>query len=260
MLPLLNESELPEGKALAPRVHRIAEHSKLLLGRDTREVVVNFGPGQKDWSVIAAGNYPANLVPVLRAVLAEEGTAWKEQGGALVSPNGVTFGAGERSRPGARSSSQSVGGALPSSSAHERLGIPLRGALAFVGDPRKVSWLGAATERFGDLERIEARAEWSSLLEVEWTLTFVGAPPEDLESRVNTVLEDFLEDGEAARLEQAVGKLRFSGSGRVVRVHSRWDHESLENRRRSRSTPARATLVRRPSDARVPRISFRVGR
>jgi hypothetical protein len=228
VLPLLNESALPHGKALKPRVHRIGEQSKLLLGRDTRELLVNFGPGAGDWSVIAAGNYPANLQSVLAAVLAEEGAPWKEQGGALVSPQGPALAQASDRALVLGSSSQIVERALPASDAHERFGIPLRGALAFVGDPRKTGWLAAASQSLGELERIEARAEWSSPLEVEWTLTYVDAPPGDLESRVNEALNHFLGEGEAARLERAVGKPRFSRSGRVVHLSTRWDHESLE--------------------------------
>ncbi len=227
-LPLLNESALPPGKDLKPRVHRIGEQSKLLLGRDTRELLVNFGPEPRDWSVIVAGNYPANLEAVFAAVLAEEGVPWKEQGGALVSPEGAALAQASDGAIVLGSSARNVERALPASDAHARFGIPLRGALSFVGDPRKASWLGAASRQFGELERIEARADWSSPLEVEWTLTYVDAPPADLESRVDGALHDFLGDGEAARLEGAVGKPRFSRNGRVVRVGTRWDHESLE--------------------------------
>jgi hypothetical protein len=228
VLPLLNESELPDGRELDARVHRIAEHGKVLLGRDTRELVVNFGPGERDWSVIAAGNFPADLLPKLGAVLAEEGAPWKERAGTLVSPNGAALSQASDRALVLGSNVENVERALPATSAHERFGIPLRGALAFSGDPRKVGWLGAASEALGELERIEARAEWSSPLEVDFSLTYAGEPPSDLEARVARLTSELLGDAEAKRLERTVGKPRWSRQGRVVRLHTRWDHESLE--------------------------------
>jgi hypothetical protein len=228
LMPLVNASDVPKGKELEPRVRRLAERSELELGRDTRELLVNFGPGEKDWSVVAAGNYPEKLLPALAAVLAEEGEPWKEEGGALVSPRGVALGQASDGALVLGANEGNLKRALSVSSEHERLGIPLRGALSFTGDPRQVRWLGEATRGLGDLERVQARAEWSSPLEVEWTLSYTGAPPDDLERRLGAALEELLGKGEALRLERAVGKPRLSRNGKVVSLHTRWDHESLE--------------------------------
>lgn len=227
-LPLINESALPERKLPRTRVQRFAAHSDVQLGRDTREVVVNFGPGPEEWSVIAAGNYPSGLLPALAEMFAEEGAPWARRAQTLVAPSGVALAQASDGALVLGSSVASAERALPATSAHERHGIPLRGALAFSGDPRRVGWLGAASEGLGELERIEARGEWSNPFEVTFVLTYAGEPPGDLEQRVGLAVRRLLGDAEATRLERAVGKPKLVREGARVRIESRWDHESLE--------------------------------
>src|SRR5688572_29236490 len=68
LLPLLDRDPPASG---GPRWDRVAERSELVVGRDTREALVLWGPGNDDWAVVLGGNYPAGVLPAVSDVLSE---------------------------------------------------------------------------------------------------------------------------------------------------------------------------------------------
>jgi hypothetical protein len=126
------------------------------------------------------------------------------------------------------SSAGRLEGLLPSTDEHLRHAIPLKGALSFSGDPRRLAWLGQATAPLDPVERVTASAEWSSPLVVNIEFTYAQAPPGDAPARVTAMLRDLLEPAEAERLTHAVGPPGVQVAGSRLIVTTRWDHAGLE--------------------------------
>jgi len=223
LLPLLDGDSSAPGKT---RWERVAARSKLVVGRDTREALALWGPGSDDWALVLGGNYPDGAVGALAEVFHEEGRPWQRAGERLLSPSGHAIAqAGDRALLLA-SSGERLQKVLPSTNAHEALGIPLKGAFAFAGDPRKLPWLAGALAPLGDVSRMTASADWSSPLVVHIELTCAGTPPAP--ALVQERYKALVGAEEAARLEHLVGLPEVETRGQVLHVTTRWDHEALE--------------------------------
>jgi hypothetical protein len=224
LLPLLDENP-PAGK---PRWERLADHSELVVGRDTRELLVFWGPGPNDWAVALGGNYPTGVLPALGEVLREEGAAWRQEGERLIAPSGYAVAQAADHALLLASNVDRLEKARPSTDAHARLGIPLKGAFAFVGEPRRLPWLARQVASLGDVARVTAVADWSSPLVVRLELHYAKAPPPGVAALVQERLAVLVGPEEAKRLESVVGPPTVEIHGTSVLVTTRWDHDALE--------------------------------
>ncbi len=220
LLPLL------EGEPV--RSERVAAHSKLVVGRDTREVLALWGPAANDWAIALGGNYPQGVLSALAEVFREEGKPWRRDGDKLVAPSGHAIAQAADRALLLASGSQRLQKLLPASDEHLRLGVPLKGAFAFVGMPQQVPWLAQALGPLGQPTRVTATADWSSPLLVHLRLTYAGAPPAGVALLVRDRFRELLGAAEASRLERVVGPPEVETHDAVVDVTMRWDHQALE--------------------------------
>jgi hypothetical protein len=225
LLPLLDGESSAPGQA---RWERVAARSELVVGRDTREALALWGPGGDDWAVVLGGNYPSGVLPAVGEVLSEEGTPWRREGERLVAPSGRAFAQAADHALLLASDAARLQKALPASNAHERLGIPQKGAFAFAADPSKLPWLAQALAPLSDVRRVTAAADWSSPLLVHLELTLGDAPPAGAAQLVRDRFKALVGQQEASRLERVVGPPEVTTQGSVLRVTTRWDHEALE--------------------------------
>jgi hypothetical protein len=225
LLPLL------DGETGAPgttRWERVAARSQLVVGRDTREALALWGPGENDWAIVLGGNYPDGALGALSEVFREEGKPWRKDNGRLVAPSGHAIAQASDRTLLLASDSERLQKVLPATDDHLRFGVPLKGAFAFVGVPQQVPWLAQALGPLGQATRVTAKADWSSPLVVHLHLTFAGAPPSGTEALVRDRFRELVGTDEAGRLEHVVGALDVETRDRGLVVTTRWDHKALE--------------------------------
>jgi hypothetical protein len=225
LLPLLEPEGAVPGQT---RWERVAARSELVVGRDTREVLAMWGPGVDDWAIALGGNYPADAIGTVAGVLGEEREPWRLEGGTLRSPSGHALSQATDRALLLASGSKRLASVLGTSDAHDRLGIPLKGAFAFAGDPSRLPWLSEALGALGPVSRLTAHADWSSPLVVQLELHYAAAPPTDAGALVNAQFAALIGAEEAKRLLRVVGPPTVETRSSSLVVTTRWDHIALE--------------------------------
>ncbi|HEV8248113.1 MAG TPA: hypothetical protein VGP93_20200 [Polyangiaceae bacterium] len=228
LMPLLDELDVPEGKKLGPRWRRLASRSELVLGRDTREAVFLWGQRQGDWAVVLGGNFPDRVLAPLQQLFQEEGKPWPFEQGHLRSPEGLALGQAADRALILASDAARLGTVLPATDVHDRLGIPLRGALSFAANPRQMGFLWSVLSPLGPVEHLTARADWGSPLVVEIELTFSATPAPGSVVRARAILTELEGQDEAARLGREVGSPKIELKDQTMQIETRWDHIALE--------------------------------
>jgi len=231
LLPLLDEGPPQNGAPGASRRDRYAKESGVLFGRDLREVLVAFGPGANDWSVLLGGSFPSSdIVAAAARTLGQEGVGFQPLGPRrIATAGGAAIGEGDDGVLVVASSAARLEAALatrPLVAEVPRLGAgSLVVGRAAAGLPRGGAELLAA---LGSPETIHGEARWGSPLPVSLELGFASAPPADVKDRIRRVLEPLLGE-DLARLEHEHGPVRVQPSGnRAVRVELLVDDVALE--------------------------------
>jgi hypothetical protein len=240
LLPLLdypNVTPAPAPKAGA-RLHapvtrrdRFAELSGAMLGRDLREVVTLFGPGERDWAVVLAGSFgEGDLMAAAERTLADEGLTTRPLGpGRLAAPSGVALG-------------RAPDGVVVIASSPERLEsvlvrrdvvpeVPRLGAGALLlrknqaGLPASVS---GALASLGEVSEVTGAAEWGSPLSLELVVRFEGQPPADAQAKIRTLAARVF-GPDLARLERTNAPISVQSAGnQALRIRILLDDVSLE--------------------------------
>lgn len=231
LLPLLDGDPLHQGALGASRRERYAKESGVVFGRDLREVLIAFGPGASDWSVLLGGSFPSSdIVAAAARTLGQEGVGFQPLGPRrIATAGGAAIGEGDDGVLVIASSAARLEAALathPIVPEVPRLGA---GALLVVpaaaGLPRGGADLLAA---LGSPETIHGEARWGSPLPVSLELGFASAPPADVKDRIRRALEPLL-GGDLPRLEHQYAPLRVQPNGnRAVRVDLLVDDVALE--------------------------------
>jgi hypothetical protein len=241
LLPLLDApraaapeaAATPPGASLESRRARFTHESGTMLGRDLREALALFGPGEHDWAVVLAGSFSkGDLIGAAARTLEQEGWPWRRVGAdRLVSPEGAALG---RAPDGAfviASSPARLEAVLvrrPVSAAVPRIGAgSLRLLPAAPGLP-------AGTEPLLDVlgrpAEVTADVEWGSPLPVHVVLHFEGQRPADIDERAHRALELLLGKEDLQRIEQRERPVRVQPAGNQdVRVTVLLDDITLEH-------------------------------
>ncbi len=197
------------------RRERFAREGGAMIGRDLREAVALFGPGEHDWAVVLAGAFAKrDMVGAAARVLEQEGWSWRSVGGGrLESPEGPALG-------------QATDGAFVIASSVKRLDavlvsrallpeVPREGA----GSLRVVSDGGGLPQGadtvlglLGSPTEVDASAEWGSPLPVRVTLRYPGPPPADAKDRVRRAMAVLL-PGDLPRIEHTEAPVRVQSAG-----------------------------------------------
>lgn len=230
LLPLLDRS--PPGHSAPPaRRERFAKESGAVLGRDLRELLVTFGPGPGDWSVLLAGSFPAgDLVQAAQRTLSAEGAKWGSVGPQrIVSPTGIALG-------------QGADGVLVVASSVERLDvalsvrpvvpeIPRVGAGALLLRGSKPGLPAGGSELLAELgspAEVQAEAHWATPMPIHLDLRFAGDPPSDMSDRVRRALTTVL-GNDLLRVERQYAPVVVQPAGnRAIRVDFLLDDTALE--------------------------------
>lgn len=215
LLPLLDEGTNGAAPADPTRRERFAKESGAVLGRQLREVLVTFGPGAGDWSVLLAGSFPSEgFVAAAERTLAAERSPWRAAGAErLEAPNGVALGRAPDGVVALASSSARLEAALATHPLVPE--VPRLGAGAFVFEPGRGGPVGTAEvlAPLGDVTRVVAEARWGTPLPVTVTLHFPGEPPADAGARVRRSLELLL-GPELTRIERELAPISVKPAGK----------------------------------------------
>jgi hypothetical protein len=231
LLPLLDVTPNGGTPTMPTRRERFAEESGAVLGRQLREVLVTFGPGAGDWSVLVAGSFPrADLIAAAERTLAAESSAWRSAGPErLAGPGGVALGRAPDGVVALASSSVRLDAALathPLQAEVPRLGA---GAFVFEPGPGTPEGVAAVLAPLGPVTRVVAEARWGTPLPVTVTLDFPDAPPADVAARVRRSLELLLGD-DLPRIERELAPISVKPAGkRASRVEFVVDDAALEH-------------------------------
>ena len=230
LLPLLDASSNGAAPTEPTRRERFAKQSGAVLGRQLREVLVAFGPGAGDWSVLLAGSFPSSdLIAAAGRTLAAEGSPWRAAGAErLVAPNGVALGRA----PDGVVAFASSGARLEAALATHPLvpDVPRLGAGALVFEPGGGAPEGtsAVLAPLGDVTRVVAVARWGTPMPVTATLNFASEPPADALARVRRSLELLLGD-DLPRIERELAPISLKPAGKsALRVELLIDDMALE--------------------------------
>jgi hypothetical protein len=227
LLPLL-DANAPSG-VTETRRERLTRAANLQVSRDLREVLVTFGPNAGDWAVVLAGSFPkSDVMPAMGSALHAEGV--RSAGPSrLATTTGVQLARAEDGAFLVAGSEASLAATLPSRAippSIERLG-----AGSFILVPGRGGLPAGAAEvlaPLGDLAEVTGRADWGSPLRVELTLRYRGAPPADIDARVQRALQALF-GPDFARLEQRFGRFRAKPAGNgAVKVRLSLDDTALE--------------------------------
>jgi hypothetical protein len=228
LLPLLDAA--PNAPAQPTRRERFAAESGAVLGRQLREVLVTFGPGAGDWTVLVAGSFPrADLIAAAERALATEPSPWRSAGpGRLTGPGGVALGQAPDGVVALASNSARLEATLAT---HPFLPeVPRLGAGAFVLEPGPGTpeGMAAVLRPLGAVTRVVAEARWGTPMPVTVTLNFADRPPEDAPGRVRRSLELLLGD-DLPRIERELAPISLKPAGdQALRVEFVIDDVALE--------------------------------
>jgi hypothetical protein len=202
-------------KAAKTRRDRFADLSGSMLGRDLREAVALFGPGEHDWAVVLAGSFrEGDLVAAAQQTLANDGWTWRSLGpGRIASPEGFALG-------------RAADGALVIASSAERLDAVLvprdalpevprvgAGALRLLPSPTGLpAGTPALLASLGDVRAVTGSAKWGSPMPIEVTVEFAQSPPADAKDRIRRLLARLLGD-DLARIERQEAPVSVKSAG-----------------------------------------------
>jgi hypothetical protein len=231
LLPLLDATPNGGTPTTATRRERFADESGAVLGRQLREVLVTFGPGAGDWTVLVAGSFPrADLIAAAERTLAAESSAWRSAGPErLAGPGGVALGRAPDGVVALASSSVRLDAALATHPLQAE--VPRLGAGAFVFEPGPGTPEGvvAVLAPLGPVTRVVAEARWGTPLPLTVTLDFPDTPPADVAARVRRSLELLLGD-DLPRIERELAPISVKPAGkRASRVEFVVDDAALEH-------------------------------
>lgn len=231
ILPLVDEAPPhKEGRGLSRR-ERFAQESGIVLGRDLREVLVAFGPGEGDWSVLLGGSFPpSDLAAAAERTFAADGARWRQLAARrIVTDTGVALAQGDDGVLVLASSVARLDAALASHPLAPD--VPRLGAGALVvgagtaGLPKGGAELLAA---LGSPQAVRGELRWGNPLPLNLELEFASAPPADVKDRIGRAL-DLLLGEDLPRLEHQYGPVRVQPAGnRAVRVELLVDDTGLE--------------------------------
>lgn len=231
LLPILDQAPLGPGAPGAARRERYAKESGVVLGRDLRELLVAFGPGTSDWSVLFGGSFPSSdIVAAVARTLGQEGVSVRPLGPRrIVTPKGVAIGEGNDGVLAIASSPERLDAALETRPIVPE--IPRLGAAALVAGPSAPGLPPGGAEllaTLGSPETIRGEARWGNPLAVSFELGFSSAPPADMKERVRRALEPLIGE-DLPRLEREYGPIRIQPNGnRGLRVELSLDGPALE--------------------------------
>jgi hypothetical protein len=219
------------GKPLpVTRRDRFADKSGTMLGRDLREVVALFGPGERDWAVVLAGSFAAgDPMPAVERTLAEEGRTARALGPDRLVTGGVSLGRASdgvvvlASSPDRLEAALAIRAPLP--------GVPREGAGALRLGPARGGVPAGVVEALaalGDVRAVTGAAHWGSPLAVELDVEFAGAPPADAGERIRALAARLL-GPDLARLERENAPLSVQSAGnQSLRIRLLLDDPALE--------------------------------
>jgi hypothetical protein len=255
LLPLFDYPDVAPAPAAKPaknvapppktRRDRFADRSGSMLGRDLREVVALFGPGEGDWAIALAGSFaPGDLVAAVEQTLREEGRPWRVLApGRLIAPGGTALGRAEDGVVVVASSSERLDAVLGT---HEPLPeVPRVGAGALrlratpTGLPRDVT---EALGSLGAVTEVTGSARWGTPLPVDLELRFAGPPPADATARIRTLAGRLLGD-DLPRLEREAARISVQPAGNeALRVSVLLDDIALERLAKLTATTVERSL------------------
>ncbi len=228
------------GKPLpVTRRDRFAERSGTMLGRDLREVVALFGPGEHDWAVVLGGSFaPGDLVAAVEQTLAEEGRTARVVGPERLVTGGVSLGRASDGVVVIASSSERLEAALaPRAPLPD---VPREGAGALRLGPGRTGLPAGVVEELGSLGHVRGvtgAARWGSPLALELEVEFEGNPPADAKERIRALAARLL-GPDLARLERENAPISVQSAGnQTLRIRVLLDDPALER------------LVKRAADA-----------
>jgi hypothetical protein len=231
LLPLLDKAALPHGAIGPSRRERYAKQSGVVFGRDLREVLVAFGPGESDWSVLLGGSFPSSdIVAAAARTLREDGVVFQPLGPRrIVAPGGMALGQGDDGVLVVASSAARLEAALATHPLVPE--IPRLGAAALVVGPARAGLPPGGADllvALGSPQTIRGDARWGNPLPVSVELEFASEPPADLKARIAHAL-DRLFGEDFPRLERQYGAARVQPNGnRAIRVDLSVDDMALE--------------------------------
>jgi len=231
LLPILDQAPLEHPAIGSSRRERYAKASGVVFGRDLREVLVAFGPGAGDWSVLLGGSFPSSdIVAAAARTLGQEGISVQPLGPRrIATPSGVAIGQGNDGVLAIASSAARLDAALAMHPLAPE--VPRLGAAALVvGPPAPGLPAGGADllAMLGSPQTVRGEARWGNPLVVSLELGFSSAPPADMKDRVHRALGPLIGE-DLPRLEREFGSIRIQPNGnRAIRVELSLDGPALE--------------------------------
>jgi hypothetical protein len=226
LLPLLDDARphgaLPNGASapngastLDSRRERFARESGSMIGRDLREVVALFGPGEHDWAIVFAGSFPTgDLIAAAARTLQNEGWAWRSVGPArIASPEGLALGRAEDGAFVLASSPERLDAVLPSRLVPPEVPRVGAGALRLHSAPTGLpAGVAPLLDELGKPTAVEGTAEWGSPLPVHLVLHYAGTLPAEAKERVRSALARLLAE-DLDRIERENGRVSIQPAG-----------------------------------------------